>query len=335
MLLPLLTKCFVLLLVISTHCECASSSPWIATKIGANGVKTFYRIFFVNEKVGWISADENTLLKTIDAGISWTTQKTNLMVKGSDVSSVWFHDENYGFAVGSIDREPTVWMTKNGGTTWAVQAKWERAFSESLGTLIDVTFADRNNGWAVGFNGFRAMIVATRDGGRHWEIQYSGNEISGQFNRIDFSDTLHGIALSFDGAMQTNDGGKSWRLQLFEPATLNSVTSIDSKRAWVAGAWGSLMRMTNGSTWNKQAISGDFSEHFFGYVKFINADNGWLSGTKCDILRTQDAGTTWVVEHCPLTPDISDNITTGEMAITRSKLFMIANPGYIFIRSVK
>src|SRR5205085_2663153 len=120
----------------------------------------------------------------------------------SEVSGLWFVDENRGWAVGAVDQRPTIWETTNSGDSWAVQRMLPRAYSDSNGALLDVHFVDQTHGWAVGRNGFNAIILATDDGGRHWNTQYSGNEITGQFSRVQFADTLNGCSLSSEGAMQ-------------------------------------------------------------------------------------------------------------------------------------
>ncbi len=58
--------------------------------------------------------------------------------------------------------------------------------------MLDVHFNDNLHGWVVGRKGPNALIVGTRDGGQTWETQYQGEEITFQFSRVQFSDSLNG-----------------------------------------------------------------------------------------------------------------------------------------------
>ena len=135
--------------------------------------------------------------------------------------------------------------------------------------------------------------------------------------------------------MQTGDGGETWQLRYFDPGLLNAIDVVDPSDVWVAGAWGHLLHTRNGVAWSQVPLAGSLEEHFFGYVKFIGPDRGWAWGTKCDILMTRNAGKTWTTEACPLAPELRAEVTTGEMARSPSRLFMIANPGYILVRSIE
>ncbi len=330
-------RCLFLALFLSCRLQFAETqpSPWSVIKVHAQGDASLNRILFTNDRVGWICAGLNTILKTADGGRTWAVQKTNLAVPGTDISGIWFADENRGWAVGAIGHQPVIWQTHNGGETWGLQQSWPRAYADSLGAALDIQFVDDAHGWAVGFNGFSAFIVATDDGGRHWTTQYSGSEITGQFKRVQFRDLQNGWALSDGAVMQTRDGGESWQLRYFDPALLNAIDVVSPSEVWVAGAWGHLLHTRNGVAWSQVPIGGPLGDHFFGYVKIIGTDRGWAWGTKCDILSTRDTGKTWVPEACPLAPEVRAEITTGEMARSASRLFMIANPGYVLVRSIE
>jgi hypothetical protein len=87
-----------------------------------------------------------TILNTVDGGINWNPQPSGTM---SDISSVYFLDQNTGWAVGNY----YIFYTTNGGTNWILQ---------SSPSLASVYFTDQNTGWAVGNGG---TIIKTIDGG--------------------------------------------------------------------------------------------------------------------------------------------------------------------------
>jgi photosystem II stability/assembly factor-like uncharacterized protein len=328
--------CFMLYLCCGGSTVGAEPSPWQAIQIRGYGDGPLDRIQFANDRVGWIIAGAKTVLKTVDGGRTWTVLKTNLDEPGTALAGIWFVDEDRGWAAGTIRQRPAIWQTHDGGTTWATQQTWPRPSADSNGAMLDISFADDTYGWAVGYIGANALIVGTHDGGRHWDTQYAGSEIATQFSRVSVSDRLNVWVLSRDGAvMQARDGGQFWQLRYFNPGLLNAIDALDASNVWVAGAWGHLLHSRNGVAWPQVALSGPLEDHFFGYVKFVSTDFGWAWGTKCDILITHNGGKTWTPEGCPLRSDPMAEITTGEMARSPSKLFMIANPGYILVRSIE
>ena len=52
---------------------------------------------FINNDTGWLVGNNGVIIKTTDAGDSWTIQRNNIP---SALSSVSFIDENYGWVVG-------------------------------------------------------------------------------------------------------------------------------------------------------------------------------------------------------------------------------------------
>jgi photosystem II stability/assembly factor-like uncharacterized protein len=224
----------------------AQSTPWSAVEVRGQGDAPLDRILFVNDHVGRIIAGAKTISKTIDGGKTWTVLRTNLDEPGTEVTGIWFANDDRGWAAGTVGQHPAIWQSHDGGTTWTTQQKWPRAYADSNGAMLDVRFADDTYGWGVGYNGANALIVATHDGGRHWNTLYAGSEIAGQFSRVWSFDRLNVWVLSRDGAlMQTKDGGESWQLRYFDPGLLNAIDVAGPSAVWVAGAWGHLLHTRN------------------------------------------------------------------------------------------
>ena len=76
---------------------------------------TLTSVFFVDEKTGWAVGQSGVVLRTDDAGESWTLQRHDTSVD-QPLFSVWFRDRQHGYAVG-------LWSlliaTVDGGKTWA------------------------------------------------------------------------------------------------------------------------------------------------------------------------------------------------------------------------
>jgi photosystem II stability/assembly factor-like uncharacterized protein len=309
-------------------------SPWQFREVPDQ--RPLNRIFFVNERIGWMQTGLNGLLKTSDGGVTWAPLKTNLTERRTDLVGIWFRDENRGWAAGAIRQQPTIWETNDGGSSWTAKYTQARAFEGSNGAMLDIRFVDPSRGWAVGYNGFKAIIMATYDAGEHWTTQYSGGEISGQFNRVSFWDAKHGWALGFDSVMHTDDGGESWELQHFGiGSNLNDIDLVGPSDAWIAGDWGRLLHLTGRRDSAEVSLTGSIGDSFIAWIRFASKDVGWAWGVHGEIVMTRDGGKTWTREASPLKIDPNSEISTGDGAVTRSNLFITVTPGRLLARPIR
>jgi photosystem II stability/assembly factor-like uncharacterized protein len=98
-----------------------SGTTW--TTILTNGA-SFTDYYFINASLGIATANDNDLYQSIwrttDGGLNWTNvfDEPNYLM-----NSIWFTDENTGWAAGSYDQiglgqEPQIIHTTDGGLTW-------------------------------------------------------------------------------------------------------------------------------------------------------------------------------------------------------------------------
>jgi photosystem II stability/assembly factor-like uncharacterized protein len=304
-------------------------SAWHVQEV--RDLRTLDNIFFMNERVGWMWDGFLAVLRTTDGGATWNPLPTNLSGRRTQLCSLWFADPSHGWAAGAVRQQPTIWETTDGGSTWITRPTETRADDTSLGSMLDIRFADAVHGWAVGFNGFKATIIATVDGGRDWKTQYSGSEITGQFDLIRFWDASHGWVLFRDGggAMYTGDGGESWRLRYFDGAQCTDIELVGPSDVWIAGALGHLIHSPDGFSWNEVPLTPNMDDHFVGWVKFADRETGWAWGVHGEIATTHDGGHTWTQEPNPLPLKPDSDLGTGSGAINGSKLFITVSPGYL------
>ena len=109
-------------------------------------------VYFPNATTGYIVGDAGTILKTTDAGTSWTTQISGTF---NGLTSVCFIGVDTGYAIGGSS---TILKTTDGGNTWVLQAG-------GLPLLTSVFFTNANIGYAVGGSGSTGKILKTTDGG--------------------------------------------------------------------------------------------------------------------------------------------------------------------------
>ncbi|QLQ05322.1 MAG: hypothetical protein HZY76_03890 [Anaerolineae bacterium] len=96
---------------------------------------------FRNELLGWVVGNNGTIIRSTNAGDSWTTQASGT---GADLNGASFVDDYIGWAVGNGG---TIRWTVNAGNNWAAQT------SPVLDNLLHVDMVDAYDGWAVGANG--------------------------------------------------------------------------------------------------------------------------------------------------------------------------------------
>jgi photosystem II stability/assembly factor-like uncharacterized protein len=118
-------------------------------------------IDFANDKRGWITGADGTILATVDGGASWTRQESGTK---ATIFHVDFRGEKKGLAVGE---RGTVLRTLDGGLNWTPIGVRTRS------TLLNVQYVSDDNCWAVGRSG---TILRTDDGGLTWIEQESGTK---------------------------------------------------------------------------------------------------------------------------------------------------------------
>lgn len=118
-------------------------------------------IDFANDKRGWISGAEGTILATVDGGASWTKQEAGTKVT---IFHVDFRNEKKGLAVGE---RGTILRTSDGGVTWTPVTVKTRS------SLLNVQLVSDDQGWAIGRSG---TVLRTDDAGLTWIEQESGTK---------------------------------------------------------------------------------------------------------------------------------------------------------------
>ena len=119
----------------------------------------FLDVFFLNNKLGWLTSWGGGIFHTADGGNSWEKQESGLPYEW--LKGIWFTDKHTGWICGS---DGSVLTTDDGGSTW-VNTPVPDA------NLLDIQFVTKQNGWVCGSQG---RIYHSRDGGKNWEIQPTG-----------------------------------------------------------------------------------------------------------------------------------------------------------------
>ena len=109
-------------------------------------------LHFSSVNTGYAVGTGGMVTKTSNGGLNWIAQVSGT---GSDLYSVYFVNNNIGFACGNQN----IIATTNGGSNWVIQ------YTDPVTYLSDMYFYNASNGAAVGEEGKR---LHTTNGGLNW-----------------------------------------------------------------------------------------------------------------------------------------------------------------------
>jgi len=225
---------------------------------------TLTAVFFIDDKTGWAVGQSGVVLRTDDAGESWTLQRYDMSVD-QPLFSVWFRDRERGIAVGLWSLMIT---TADGGKTWT-QVKLPpppggkkadrnllKIFANRMGTLFVAAeqgmilksydgenWAYVNTGYKGSFwtgivlnngtllvGGLRGTIYRSADDGRSWreaksEFKSSITDFAEAGGKV-YAAGLDGVFLESDNGGATFKGSQREDRLPFTAITVNSVGKI-------------------------------------------------------------------------------------------------------------
>lgn len=264
----------------------------------------FDDIFFINDTVGWAANGAfAAVYKTIDGGLTWTTQVTEATLGGNYYfRNIEFLNENIGF-LGTLNG--VVLKTIDGGEHWnpitnfstnpaaicgldAVGtatiygcgayfspayiikstdsgATWQYINMSAYATaLVEIAFLDENIGYASGATSTGGVILKTTDGGTNWNPIYN-TTVAGEY---------------------------VWKLQILPSNSSVIFGSVEANEP----NFGKMIRSTDsGLTWTSKQIPYASVQG----IGFMTENHGWVGGYTATasvvfpILETTDGGDTW------------------------------------------
>jgi len=221
------------------------------------------------------------LLQTTNCGDSWDT--INIPLKNYFRSDLFFlNDNNILFT----DKNSLL-KTTDGGLNW----EFKNSLPDS--NIYTIFFLDENIGWISSAKG---KLFKTTDGGGSWTEQFLNKNTLFLFY-YKFFDENNGYVFGWDYYLyRTTDGGVNWEMQtlkeLFNTINMQSICISDERVIIGVENDGVIKRtVSNGYSWDSIS-TGTLYE--MSDVHFINDSIGWAISENKLILKTTDAGTTWV-----------------------------------------
>jgi photosystem II stability/assembly factor-like uncharacterized protein len=169
---------------------------------------SFYDVHFTDPNTGWIVGEFGKILKTTDAGATWTEQQQSL-IGGEIVDALGLPtffgvnctDANNCFTAGLDGR---IAFTANGGSTWA----FDDVEAQLTVPLFEVHLAADGSGWAVGSAG---EVLRKGGIGESWKLADLGMRVFSWVRDVSFADDKNGwLVGGFGLILRTKDGGKTW-----------------------------------------------------------------------------------------------------------------------------
>jgi photosystem II stability/assembly factor-like uncharacterized protein len=208
---------------------------------------------FINNNIGYTWGAQGTLLKTNDAGSTWTAMVTDT---SSTIDKVQFVDADHGFfMVGS-----SISKTINGGTTWT------KMILPTAVPITDFHFFDHLNGQICGGKlspSALGYVYSTKNGGNTWHKIYTDNiYFKKLFYVNDSAAYLYGFNNSNPVLITTVDTGSTW-------------STTYSNSSWTLGS--GVIHFSDQATFITNETGG---EYIYGRPEFGTPD-GITTGAKC------------------------------------------------------
>ncbi len=226
-------------------------------------------IHFLNETTGFVGGAPILIAKTTDAGISWTKTDADTTNIGLPVFSIEFINDLTGYASGGFrDIAGAMWRTTNGGQKWFA----EIVGPEPLTDLAVLT-TQKAIGVGGDFE-YGSSYVKTLNGGLNWTYDTLGVFGVAQavdFRTPNEGWISLGISQKYG---YTLDGGITWvNLYTPDSVIINDIFFTDSLHGWAVGYFGALLKYDGTSTSISSNSSESVPEDFILMQNFPNPFN--------------------------------------------------------------
>lgn len=298
-----------------------SQSGWSSQASGTT--EHLLDIQFLNSTTGYSCGKNGTFLKTVNAGLFWSTISG---ITTDDIIKLYFIDANTGWIVstwGNPSRK-RILKTTNGGINFIIQYDDTGGAEDS-----DLFFSDVNNGWFCKSTNFG--LQKTTNSGGNWtaiaqpwgtKIFFLNSSTGFLFNPFElhkttnnglnwttvtnglnnmrymqfFNPTTGYGVLGLQGFAKTFNGGNNWNLHDITSNVNYQIYDAcfnDLNTGWATGyandsSRGLVYKTFNGGiNWHQQFVGTDQQ---IRAISFVDANTGWITGYNGIIYKTTNGG---------------------------------------------
>jgi photosystem II stability/assembly factor-like uncharacterized protein len=252
-------------------------------------------MFFFNENTGVAVGSEGRIIKTTNAGLTWTIVNSGTI---QNIRSIEFVNENIGWA----GTAGALLKTVDGGNTWEVINRPDSIAANRI--IYSVSFRNANNGIAVCQGGGTGgkFVLATTDGGITWKgktiPKVTGLASVTDLRRVAWYNDTTAYGVGSNGTIiKTIDKGNSWTrvntLNLEAGTRRYNNLFFINDIGYAAGQNGMLLKiepLQNDSISLYPFYSVDDGQND---AWFTDANNGYVTGQYGELHKTTDGGILW------------------------------------------
>src|ERR1043166_3347766 len=291
--LPLSRSVVTLVFLILLATPGRAQQGWVATQV-APPDQDLNAVYFLDNKRGWIGGDDGFLLRTDDAGKTWTKQ---IVKTAGAINDVYFRDKDAGFLIAGN----AIFVTHDSGENWTeVRRFLPGEFDGADVELYSVRFSSKKKGWVVGSVSKHdrvvdSILLYTEDAGETWQRHRTPSHL--ELIHIEFANDKRGWISGAAGTILTTvDGGANWtRQETGTQATIFHLDFRNDKKGLAVGEHGTVLRtQDSGVTWTPIKVR---TQSTLLNVQFVGDDSCWIVGRGGTILRTDDGGLTWIEQE--------------------------------------
>lgn len=287
-----LTKIFILVISI-TFFHNTGFSQWASVTSGTSNFLT--SIQGISSTINYAAGFSGTVLKSTNSGQTWTALTSP---SSSNINKMFFPPTGNA-TTGWAASVSGFYKTTNGGTSWTQQI--------ASVVFADLLFTDLNTGMAL--TTASNLRITTNGGTNFTQVNFTSNAaIHGEALAIGNSSTF--FLLGLDNVTDTSyvfkstNSGSSWSLVFHTPLDYFNLTFVNANTGIICGDNGIMKRTTNGGTsWT--TINTGITDDLQG-VKFISSTKVYAVGSAGNILKSTDAGLTWVHQTSNTSANLRD-----------------------------
>lgn len=259
-----------------------SGSSWVSYDLNTTG--DFFSISMINEMTGYVSGQQNKVMKTTDGGVTWTMKTGPSPVSTSQLYKCEFINENTGFVFVNFSTVAggNVFKTTNGGDNWA-----QYSTGDASENIYDADMLDANTGYCV-MNPSNRAVYKTINGGVNWTaLSTQAAGFTGSVRSVSVVDENVAYICQTGGTNRvgkTTNGGANWTgITMPVAADYNSIYFKDANTGYVSGNGTAIVaRTTNGgANWTWQSTHNVTGINVYA----TQGDTAWFVGGNGAILR--------------------------------------------------